>query len=177
MNPALAGVLAGAGGGVCQTVVMGPCTFVVTAVVTGANKDVSATSVIANTWKQKGIAGFYPGATAIAARQASNWASRQGFTELFRTRMASYRHNDPKAKLSVPEEACCAIVGGTVSTWNQPFEVARIQLQAAANEGKSAVGLFTCMGQIVAENGPTGLFKGIVPRICLGIWQTLFMVT
>lgn len=25
--------------------------------------------------------------------------------------------------------------------------------------------------------GPKGLFKGLVPRILLGIWQTLFMVT
>ncbi len=25
--------------------------------------------------------------------------------------------------------------------------------------------------------GPKGLFKGLVPRIMLGIWQTLFMVT
>jgi len=27
------------------------------------------------------------------------------------------------------------------------------------------------------EQGIGGLFKGIVPRVCLGIWQTLFMVT
>lgn len=25
--------------------------------------------------------------------------------------------------------------------------------------------------------GPTGLFKGLFPRVLLGIWQTLFMVT
>ena len=31
--------------------------------------------------------------------------------------------------------------------------------------------------QIVKEQGIPGLFKGIVPRVGLGIWQTLCMVT
>ena len=29
---------------------------------------------------------------------------------------------------------------------------------------------------IYKEHGVQGLFKGLVPRMCLGIWQTLFMV-
>ena len=33
------------------------------------------------------------------------------------------------------------------------------------------------MKLVVAESGFTGLFTGLVPRVCLGIWQTLFMVT
>ncbi len=33
------------------------------------------------------------------------------------------------------------------------------------------------MRLVVAESGPTGLFTGLVPRVMLGIWQTLFMVT
>ena len=33
------------------------------------------------------------------------------------------------------------------------------------------------MAKIVKEDGALGLFKGIVPRIGLGVWQTLFMVT
>merc|ERR1719408_1006505 len=76
----MAGFLAGAGGGVCQTTVMGPCTFLVTAVVTG-DKNTAVGSLISKTWAEKGIKGFYPGGTAIAFRQASNWASRQGLTE------------------------------------------------------------------------------------------------
>jgi hypothetical protein len=34
-----------------------------------------------------------------------------------------------------------------------------------------------CMFVDVVMQGPKGLFKGLVPRIMLGIWQTLFMVT
>ena len=38
-------------------------------------------------WREEGLAGFYPGGSAIAARQASNWASRVGFTEAVRIEM------------------------------------------------------------------------------------------
>ena len=63
-----AGFIAGAGGGVCQTVVMGPCTFLVTAVVTG-DKATSISSTMRTTFRDKGVAGFYPGGSAIAFRQ------------------------------------------------------------------------------------------------------------
>lgn len=46
---------AGAGGGVCQVVVMGPCTFLVTAAVTGGDKHVSVTQKTAEVWNAKGI--------------------------------------------------------------------------------------------------------------------------
>merc|ERR1712096_6047 len=122
---------------------------------------------------EKGIKGFYPGGVALAFRQASNWASRQGFTEFFRTRVAMWRHGDAGAKLSKWEEAGSGILGGACSCWNQPFEVARIQAQAAAAAGEPAHGMGTVMGNIVKQNGFAGLFTGILPRIGLGIWQTL----
>merc|ERR1719321_779613 len=175
-SPFVSGLLGGAGGGICQTVVMGPCTFIITALVTGS-KDTTAMGTINKTWAEKGIKGFYPGGSAIAARQGSNWASRQGFTEFFRTKIAQWSHGDAKAKLSKGEEAMAGVMGGTISTWNQPFEVARIQMQAAAVEGKPALSMPTVMMNCVKENGVGGLFQGIVPRIGLGIWQTLFMVT
>ena len=30
---------------------------------------------------------------------------------------------------------------------------------------------------IVKENGPIGLFQGIVPRMGISVWQTVFMIT
>lgn len=169
----LTGVIGGAGAGVAQTSVMGPCTFVVTAVVTG-EKGTSVSKTVADTWAAKGIKGFYPGASAIAARQASNWAMRQGFTEFVRDQMKSILGKD---KLSMPQEALCGAMGGTLATCNQPFEVSRIAMQSAAFEGKAKLSLPGTLGMIVREQGAMGLFAGIVPRICLGIWQTIFMVT
>jgi len=178
MGNTQAGILAGAGGGIVQTSVMGPCTFIVTAVVTApAGTTVNVGDKIASTYREKGIKGFYPGATAIAARQATNWASRQGFTEYIRGKMKVSRYGDEKAKLTVGEEASCGVMGGAISTWNQPFEVARIQMQAAASEGLAKKSMVETMSSIVKEGGPQALFAGIVPRVGLGIWQTLFMVT
>lgn len=50
--------------------------------------------------------GFYPGGVAIAFRQATNWASRQGFTDATRQYLKKWLYgDDPKAKLTVAEEA------------------------------------------------------------------------
>ena len=97
----LSGFLGGAGGGVCQTVVMGPMTYLVTAVVTG-DKSVSVTSALTTTWREKGLIGFYPGGSAIAFRQATNWASRQGFTDAVRSRMTLLLRARPSRRARAP---------------------------------------------------------------------------
>jgi len=100
---------------------MGPCTFLVTAAVTGG-KHVSVFSKASEVWASKGIKGFYPGGTAIAFRQATNWASRQGFTEAVREQFKVLLHDgDKTAKLSVAQEAWAGIIGGALSCWNHPF--------------------------------------------------------
>ena len=170
------GIVAGAGGGVSQVVVLGPCTFIVTSMVTG-DKGVSVTQKISSVWQKQGIKGFYPGGTALAFRQGTNWASRQGLTEYIRGFFKVQFHGDPKAKLTVKEEAFSGIIGGALSCWNHPFEVARIQMQSAADRGEPKQNMIQVFKMIVKENGYGGLFKGIFPRVLLGAWQTLFMVT
>jgi hypothetical protein len=64
-----------------------------------------------------------------------------------------------------------------MACWNHPFEVARIEAQARAAAGQPALSMPNVMRMVVAESGVTGLFTGLVPRVMLGIWQTLFMVT
>eukprot|EP01004_Peranema_trichophorum_P006511 NODE_5330_length_1029_cov_40.803532_g4762_i0.p1 GENE.NODE_5330_length_1029_cov_40.803532_g4762_i0~~NODE_5330_length_1029_cov_40.803532_g4762_i0.p1 ORF type:complete len:302 (-),score=66.39 NODE_5330_length_1029_cov_40.803532_g4762_i0:124-981(-) len=178
LHPSLAGAIAGAGGGVCQTSVMGPCTLLVTAVVTQKGSDKSVIGYMSTIWKTQGIKGFYPGGSAIAWRQATNWASRQGFTEYLRKLALTRNHsNESKPKLSIKEELLCGIVGGALATWNTPFEVARIEMQARAVFAEKKLGLMGTLGHIYQEAGVPGLFKGIAPRICLGVWQTVFMVT
>ena len=167
---------AGAGGGVCQVVVMGPCTFLVTGAVTG-DRSISTMQRIHNVYGAHGLKGFYPGGTAIAFRQATNWASRQGFTEIVRGQFKVLFHGDKDAKLTVAQEASAGIVGGGLACWNHPFEVARIQMQSAADRGEPKQNMMQVFRTVVKEQGYGGLFKGIVPRLGLGIWQTLFMVT
>jgi len=176
MSNTVAGIVAGAGGGICQVTVMGPCTFLVTAAVTG-NNSVPISAQIRNTYREKGIRGFYPGGVAIAFRQATNWASRQGFTEFSRDRLKKWIHGDTEAQLTIGQEGLAGVMGGTMSCWNHPFEVARVQAQAAAAAGQPSKNMLEVMRTIVRENGVMGLYAGLVPRIGLNIWQTLFMVT
>ena len=175
----VAGFIGGAGGGVAQTLVMGPCTFVVTALVLGDGKHstVSVSDFVAATWRAKGLRGFYPGCSAIAARQASNWASRVGFTEAVRARIAAFFHGDPQCRLSMREEAAAGIIGGVLSCWNHPFEVARIEMQARAIAGEVELPMSQVLRAVHAEYGMCGLFQGLLPRMGLNVWLTLFMVS
>ena len=70
------GLIGGFGGGVAQVSILGPCTFLVTASVTG-DKSISIVQRISQTYAKSGIGGFYQGGTALMLRQGSNWASRQ----------------------------------------------------------------------------------------------------
>lgn len=56
-------------------------------------------------------------------------------------------------------------------------EVARIEMQASASAGEASRSMVQVMQTIVKHEGMHGLFKGVIPRVFLGIWQTLFMVT
>lgn len=182
-NETFAGCVAGAGGGVAQTVVMSPCTFVITSLVTGSSRDATISTIIRNTFRNNGLRGFYSGASAIAFRQATNWASRQGITEFVRGQMkkrARYRSGQGQCdnpKLTVRDEAIAGIMGGALSTWNQPFEVARITMQSTVNEGGPRRSLSMTLIHVIKTDGFFALYKGIIPRIGLGVWQTLFMVT
>ena len=176
MDPTAAGVLAGAGGGVAQVSVMGPCTFLVTGAVN--DPGTSVFSRVKQTYRRGGLAGFYPGGTAIAFRQATNWASRQGFTEFVRARFKlAFHDGDRDATLTRAEEIGAGVLGGTAACWNHPFEVARIEAQTLGNAGKPVGSMVTVMRNIARVDGIGGLFRGLAPRVALGIWQTLFMVT
>lgn len=180
MNDVTSGLIGGFGGGCAQVTVMGPCTLMVTAAVTG-DKSVSLLQHAKNTYKARGIGGFYAGGTALLLRQGSNWMSRQGFTdvtrEFLKSRHVSRGESTKDVKLSVAEETISGIVGGALSTWNQPFEVLRIEAQAAAASGQAPRSFLQNVQHIVKENGIRGLFQGIIPRMGLCITQTVFLVS
>jgi hypothetical protein len=179
MSDLSSGLVGGFGGGVAQVSVVGPCTYLVTAAVTG-DKNVTLMQRIAMTYRQQGIGGFYHGGTALMLRQGSNWASRQGLTDVIRMwllRRGGSQGGHSRTRLTVAEEALAGVVGGALSTWNQPFEVLRIEAQAAAAKGLPARNIVTTARDIVRENGIAGLFQGILPRMGLCVGQTVFMVT
>ena len=68
-------------------------------------------------------------------------------------------------------------MGGTLACWNHPFELARILGQKRAAEGSNDTGLSRVIIDTYRDYGITGLYRGLFPRVCLGIWQTLMMVT
>eukprot|EP01002_Notosolenus_urceolatus_P003538 NODE_1934_length_1246_cov_63.986633_g1603_i0.p1 GENE.NODE_1934_length_1246_cov_63.986633_g1603_i0~~NODE_1934_length_1246_cov_63.986633_g1603_i0.p1 ORF type:complete len:312 (+),score=67.94 NODE_1934_length_1246_cov_63.986633_g1603_i0:201-1136(+) len=181
MNPVAAGLLAGAGGGICQTVVMAPCTYLITCVVSQTTEPKRGIMEFARqSWKREGIRGFYHGASPIAARQCTNWASRQGLTELFRVLLQKRRAPDGNYKnvrLTTGEEVIAGFFGGALSCWNQPFEVCRIEAQRKAATGGGGSSLTATLAMLWREHGLAGWFKGVIPRIGLSVWQTIFMVS
>mmetsp|Transcript_14201 Transcript_14201/g.20281 ORF Transcript_14201/g.20281 Transcript_14201/m.20281 type:complete len:387 (+) Transcript_14201:15-1175(+) len=170
LSPSAIAFLAGAGGGAAQAIVMAPCSMLVTACAT--NQDASVLSSFVDIWSNHGLMGIYRGTPAVAARQATNWASRQGFTELIRPRIALK---------GIPGEIIAGCLGGTLSCWNTPFEVARIESQTSsfltsASEMKNDNSLLDTMNRIVEQRGIGGLYTGLLPRVFQSCYQTVFLV-
>ena len=89
----------------------------------------------------------------MAARQATNWASRQGLTDLFQRRLGR-------------PLLACGVLGGIGSCWNTPLEVKRIRAQSGLGS----------LGDVWREEGLPGCFRGVTPRAAQAAWQTCFMV-
>ncbi|CAB9498109.1 mitochondrial [Seminavis robusta] len=172
--PAVIGFVAGAGGGAAQALIMAPTSLLVTASTAKGGQSVVAAAK--EVWQRDGLAGIYKGSSAVAARQATNWASRQGFTELVR----------PHINIAgVSGEIIAGCLGGALSSWNTPFEVARIHSQSRLylpvqkkNDYKTlqSESLITTMRQILEEDGVSGLYVGLTPRIFQACYQTVFLV-
>lgn len=175
--PSAIGFVSGAGGGMAQALVMGPTSLIVTACVSAQNdgEPKSAFRVAQDVVRERGVFGLYRGAPAVAYRQATNWASRQGFTEWIRPRIPIQ---------GIAGELLSGCLGGVLSAWNTPFEVARIESQSKIMGTKSDVSkkadggksLLATMNSIVQERGVGGLYVGLVPRAAQACYQTLFLV-
>ena len=168
------GFVSGAGGGMAQALVMGPTSLIVTACVSSQKnrEPKSAFRVAKDVVRERGIVGLYRGASAVAYRQATNWASRQGFTEWIRPRIPIE---------GVAGELISGCIGGILSAWNTPFEVARIESQskimvASTEDNENGRSLFATMNGVVQERGVGGLYTGLVPRAAQACYQTLFLV-
>jgi len=189
VNPAAAGLLGGMGGGIVQAyATMGFCTCMKTAEITrhkqaaaGVNPP-STWAVFADIYRREGIRGINKGVNAVAVRQCTNWGSRMGFARLGESLIKKARGKSENDKSSALDKIAASSIGGALATWNQPIEVVRVEMQsmskAAANSNRPAkLTILNTLAFIYRENGIKGLYRGVTPRIGLGIWQTVCMVS
>ncbi|KAI8917033.1 mitochondrial carrier domain-containing protein [Powellomyces hirtus] len=183
LGPAWAGVLGGMGGGITQAyTTMGFCTFMKTVEVTrhkSAGPAVSTIQVAREIFAREGIRGINKGVNAVAVRQCTNWGSRFGLSRVAETGIRKFTGNDDSSKpLSPYQRILASAIGGGMSCWNQPIEVIRVEMQSqiktAGRPEKLTIG--SAAKWIYQQNGLKGFYRGVVPRIGLGVWQTVCMV-
>ncbi|KAL0073173.1 mitochondrial carrier domain-containing protein [Phycomyces blakesleeanus] len=183
-SPFMAGIFGGMTGGIAQAYsTMGFCTFMKTVEVTRskAGAQVSTLKIASDIFKKEGFAGINKGVNAVAVRQCTNWASRFGITRYTQDAIIKARYGegpDAHKKATALDKGLASVAGGALSCWNQPIEVIRIEMQSQVQTPGRPKNLtiVKAFKYIYSEHGARGLFKGVVPRIGLGIWQTVCMV-
>ncbi|KAF5384927.1 hypothetical protein D9615_001404 [Tricholomella constricta] len=190
INPAFAGLLGGMTGGIAQAyATMGFTTCMKTAEITRHKtaatgvKPPSTWAVFADIYRREGLAGVNKGVNAVAVRQCTNWGSRMGFARLAETSIRKIKGKSETESLGAFDKILASTIGGALATWNQPIEVIRVEMQsmakgAATNVNRPAkLTIMNTLSYIYKENGIKGLYRGVTPRIGLGIWQTICMVS
>ena len=179
------GIAGGVTGGVAQAyATMGFCTCMKTVEITkhklaaSGVKPPSTFQTFMDIYRKEGIRGINKGVNAVAIRQMTNWGSRFGFSRAAEQGIRSITGKTEGEKLGAFEKIAAATVGGGLSTWNQPIEVIRVEMQSKAEDPnrpkKMTVG--NTFKYIYQKDGVKGLYRGVTPRIGLGIWQTVCMV-
>lgn len=129
-------------------------------------------------YRKEGIRGINKGVNAVAIRQMTNWGSRFGLSRLAEGWIRSGTGKTHGEKLGPWEKILASSIGGGLSAWNQPIEVIRVEMQSKKEDPnrpkKMTVG--NTFRYIYDNNGIRGLYRGVAPRIGLGIWQTVCMV-
>lgn len=185
-NNFVSGMVGGVTGGVAQAyLTMGFCTCMKTVEITRAKQAAVAGAaqktsfqVFQDIFQKEGIRGINKGVNAVAIRQMTNWGSRFGFSRLAEEGIRSLRGKLKDEKMSAWEKIAASTLGGGLSAWNQPIEVIRVEMQsktADPNRPKN-LGVLSAAKYIYSQNGVKGLYRGVTPRIGLGVWQTVFMV-
>ncbi|TKY88423.1 hypothetical protein EX895_002775 [Sporisorium graminicola] len=184
-----AGLLGGMTGGIAQAyATMGFCTCMKTAEITrhkqaeAGIKPPSTWAVFADIYRREGLKGINKGVNAVAVRQCTNWGSRMGFARLAESPIRSLSGKTEKDKLNAAERIACSSIGGALATWNQPIEVIRVEMQSMAkavpgSNRPEKLTIGNTFAYIYKENGIKGLYRGVTPRIFLGVWQTICMVS
>lgn len=116
---------------------------------------------------------FLAGVNAVAVRQCTNWASRFGLSRYAQESIIKYRygdHPDAHKHATVMDRALASIIGGGLSCWNQPIEVIRVEMQSQVKSAGRPENMTISKAAkwIYQNNGISGFYRGVVPRIGLG---------
>ncbi|KAI1652136.1 mitochondrial carrier [Daldinia loculata] len=179
------GIIGGVTGGVAQAyATMGFCTCMKTVEITqhklaaSGVKPPSTFQTFMGIYRKEGIRGINRGVNAVAIRQMTNWGSRFGLSRLAEQGIRRVTKKENGEKLSALEKITASALGGGLSAWNQPIEVIRVEMQSKKEDPnrpkKMTVG--NTFKYIYESNGIKGLYRGVMPRIGLGVWQTVCMV-
>lgn len=184
-SESVAGILGGMGGGICQAyTTMGFCTFMKTVEVTrhkqtnvGGAATKGTIEIAAEILRREGISGINRGVNAVAVRQCTNWGSRFGIARIVESRLKK-NQADPDKPLTPLTKIFASTVSGALSCWNQPIEVIRVEMQSQVKvEGRPEKhSIASAAKWIYRNNGMIGFYRGVTPRIGLGVWQTVCMV-
>lgn len=180
-----AGITGGITGGVAQAyATMGFCTCMKTVEITKSKlaaagvKPQGTFATFMDIYRKDGIRGINKGVNAVAIRQMTNWGSRFGLSRLAEQGIRKVAGKDDGRPLAAWEKILASGLGGGLSAWNQPIEVIRVEMQSKTVDpnrpAKMTVG--NTFKYIYSQNGVKGLYRGLVPRIGLGVWQTICMV-
>lgn len=186
LNSFVSGMGGGITGGVAQAyLTMGFCTCMKTveitrskqAAISGAPQQTTF-QVFKEIFNKEGIRGINKGVNAVAIRQMTNWGSRFGLSRLAEEGIRSVTNKGKDDKLNAVEKIAASTLGGGLSAWNQPIEVIRVEMQSMTNDPNRPknLGVLSTAKYIYQNNGIKGLYRGVAPRIGLGVWQTVFMV-
>lgn len=172
-------------GGVAQAyATMGFCTCMKTVEITKhkiAAKGVQPPGTFAtfmDIYRKEGIRGINRGVNAVAIRQTTNWGSRFGLSRLAESGIRKATGKEEGQKLGSFEKILASGLGGGLSAWNQPIEVIRVEMQSKTEDPNRPKNLTVgkTLNYIYSNNGIKGLYRGVAPRIGLGVWQTICMV-
>jgi hypothetical protein len=141
-------------------------------------KPPSTFAVFGDIYRREGIAGINKGVNAVAIRQMTNWGSRFGLSRLAEEQIRVLTGKEEGERLNAYEKISASALGGGLSAWNQPIEVIRVEMQSKKEDPNRPKNLTVAKAAkyIYSNNGIKGLYRGVTPRIGLGIWQTVCMV-
>ncbi|KIW30226.1 uncharacterized protein PV07_05985 [Cladophialophora immunda] len=179
------GLIAGMAGGAAQAyMVMGVCTRMKTVEITKrrdtpGHPRTSTWTELREIWNRDGIRGVNRGANAVALRQMSNWGSRLAFARLSEDVVRRLTDKRSEQRPGPTEKVLCAAIGGGLACWNQPIEVVRVEMQRSVVDDPNRpkrLTTWSALAYVYRSSGVRGLYRGVLPRMCLGIWQTICMV-